>query len=181
MIENTVLKGPKEDRWKFYYQYLSQLFELPSEAYSEHQVSLSLHDGYITYIYAKRRKSFSILSTRDTYETEYYIQDGMILGIVSVYSRLKSQYKVIVEQESDYSEDDIDDMLKSASPHAYRFRKRERQSEYRCESIMQEKSNNVHMTKEMHRRLLQLCHSDKNGNSQSSHIATQWLLSLNIE
>jgi regulator of replication initiation timing len=40
-------------------------------------------------------------------------------------------------------------------------------------------TNNPNISKDMKRRLLQLCHPDKHNNSESSKIITQWLLSLN--
>ena len=41
--------------------------------------------------------------------------------------------------------------------------------------------NNVYISSEMRKRLLQLCHPDKNSNTESAKVATQWLLSLDIK
>ena len=163
---------------------------------------------YKSYLYTKKFEeyvnTYNPYKTEIRYYTERYVLDNGILGIISIRKNTKNRLKLVIEMESDYSVNDIDKICGLGKRIRFSDHDYTSYSTYKlhCYSVADKQkfqkaydefflnyrssfntpaSNNVHMTKEMHRRLLQLCHADKNGNSQSSHIATQWLLSLNIK
>ena len=71
---------------------------------------------------------------------------------------------------------DLEDRLRYCREQASQFREQARQWQERAESAEAQIKAMKGLDADMLRRLIQLAHPDKHGNSESSKIATQWLI-----
>lgn len=191
MISDMVSHGPAGQKWLHYGEYIKTHFGIETKAsnindtWYERPVTTKFEgDSYLYYKDRSQYKSYGTPSCNYITPKEIYIISIKVIG------RKRIDFEVRTGDELDYNE------LKSIW-HTIRMRswitlQTDKESASHKESnwswndilnrIPKIEANNVYMSPEMKKRLLQLCHPDKNDVSKKEicHEITQWLLSLKL-